>query len=34
MSYLESIIWVLLWPALIIASYQLIRFLLKKINLF
>jgi len=30
MSYLESIIWLISWPVLIFATYQLILFLLKR----
>ncbi len=31
--YLSSILWLLAWPALIIAAYFAIRFFLKKIDL-
>jgi hypothetical protein len=33
MSYFESIVWFLSWPLLIIITYQLIRYFLKKINM-
>ena len=32
MNYLESIIWLITWPLLIIIAFQLIRYLLKKKN--
>lgn len=28
--YIDSIFWILTWPALIIISYQLVKFLVKK----
>lgn len=34
MNYLESIIWIISWPLLIIASYQLIKYVLKKVKFF
>ena len=33
MSYLSSILWLLTWPALIIVSYFIIRFFLKKMDI-
>jgi len=30
--YLTSILWLLSWPALIVASYYIIRFALKKFD--
>lgn len=32
MSYFESIIWLISWPVLIIVSYQLVKYFLKKKN--
>ncbi len=32
MNYLESILWIISWPVLIIVSYQLIKYFLKKMN--
>lgn len=29
MEYISSILWILSWPVVIIASYQLIKFFLK-----
>lgn len=34
MNYLESIIWIISWPVLIIVSYQLVKYFLKKVKLF
>jgi hypothetical protein len=31
--YLSSILWLLVWPALIIVSYFAVKFFLKKANL-
>jgi hypothetical protein len=33
MNYIESLIWFISWPVLIIVSYQLIKFVLKKLEL-
>jgi hypothetical protein len=33
MSYFEAILWILSWPVLIIVSYQLVKYVIKKINL-
>ncbi len=30
MSYFESILWLISWPVLIIISYQLVKYFLKK----
>ena len=32
MNYLESILWIASWPLLIIVSYQLIKYFLKKVK--
>jgi hypothetical protein len=32
MSYFESILWLISWPVLIIISYQLVKYFLKKEN--
>ena len=32
MNYLESILWLISWPVLIIISFYLIKYLLKKVN--
>lgn len=34
MNYIESIIWIICWPVLIIVSYQLVKYFLKKVKLF
>ena len=34
MHYLESIIWLISWPVLIIFSYQLVKYFLKKVKFF
>ena len=32
MNYFESILWIISWPVLIIVSYQLIKYFLKKVR--
>ena len=32
MNYLESILWLVSWPILIIVVYQLVKYFLKKVN--
>lgn len=32
MNYLESILWLISWPVLIIVSYQLVKYFLKKVK--
>jgi hypothetical protein len=34
MNYIEPILWLISWPVLIILSYQLIKFVLKKVKLY
>ncbi len=33
MSYFESIVWLLSWPLLIIITFQLIKYFIKKISM-
>jgi len=32
MSYLEAVIWLLSWPVLIFATFQLIKYILKRVD--
>jgi len=32
MNYIESILWFISWPVLIIVTYQLVKYILKKVN--
>jgi len=32
MNHLESILWLISWPVLIIVVYQLVKYFLKKVN--
>ena len=32
MNYLESILWLISWPVLIIVSYQLVKYFLKRVK--
>jgi hypothetical protein len=32
MSYLEAVIWLISWPVLIFATFQLIKYILKRVN--
>jgi uncharacterized membrane protein YjfL (UPF0719 family) len=31
-NYLESVLWLLSWPALIILSYYIVKFVIKKLE--
>jgi len=32
MNYFESILWLVSWPVLIIVAYQLVKYVIKKLN--